>query len=62
MSHVSLLITLFFKSSVVMPLRGFPESVIPYLVEDYQKDIAGYNVTQCVHIQALMPDPVEETR
>jgi len=33
-----------------------------YFVADYLADVAGYNVTKCVHVQANMPDPVEETR
>ncbi len=33
-----------------------------YLVDDYLADIAGYNVSHCVHIQANMPDPIEETK
>ncbi len=45
-----------------MLLLVFSEPVIPYLVADYMADIAGYNVKQCVHVQANMPDPVEETR
>ncbi len=34
-----------------------------YLLEDYEKDITGYNVTASVHVEACWPgDPVGETR
>lgn len=34
-----------------------------YTVEEYSKDIAGYNVSQSVHVEAVWPgDPVGETR
>lgn len=33
-----------------------------YLVEDYKKDIEGYNVIQSVHVEAVWPgDPVGES-
>ena len=47
---------------IAVVLHTFLEPIIPYLVADYMADTAGYNVTQCVHVQALMPDPIEETR
>ena len=34
-----------------------------YLMEHYQKDITGYNVAQCVHVEAAWSgDPVGETK
>ena len=37
--------------------------VMTYLMEQYKNDIAGYNVTQTVHVEAGWPgDPVGETR
>ena len=39
------------------------EPVLNYLVEEYRADIAGYNVTHSVHVEACWPDdPVNETR
>ena len=37
----------------------FWEPIMSYmhLVGDFLADVAGYNVTKCVHVQALMPDP-----
>ena len=44
----------FFSPCIDFPLR--------YMVDDYEADIAGYNVTQCVHVQTPWPgDPVGET-
>lgn len=41
----------------------FSAPVIPYMLEDYRKDTADYNVTHCVHVEAAWPgDPVGETR
>ena len=37
-------------------------SVLIYLVEDYKKDIEGFNVVQSIHVEAIFPgDPVGET-
>lgn len=38
-------------------------SVETYTLAEYNKDIAGYKVTQSVHVEAVWPgDPVGETR
>ena len=39
------------------------EPVLTYLLDRYREDTRGYNVTQCVHVEACWPgDPVAETR
>ena len=39
------------------------EPVATYLLEEYQKDMAGFNVTHSVHVEACWPgDPVGETK
>lgn len=41
----------------------FLDSVITYMLEQYKKDITGYNVVQAVHVEACWPgDPVGETK
>lgn len=41
----------------------FLASVIPYTLKEYVNDIAGYNVTHAVHVEACWPgDPVGETK
>ena len=47
-----LLLLIFFSS----------EPIMSYFVEHYLEDVTGFNVTKCVHVQANMPDPIEETR
>ena len=39
------------------------EPVLTYLVDQYKNDITGYNITQCVHVEANWAgDPVGETK
>lgn len=39
------------------------EPVLTYLVDQYRNDITGYNITQCVHVEANWAgDPVGETK
>lgn len=41
----------------------FTALVETYTLDEYEKDIQGYTVTQTVHVEALWPgDPVGETR
>lgn len=48
------------------PYLSFPytaASVETYTLDEYNKDIARYKVTQSVHVEAVWPgDPVGETR
>ena len=47
--------------SLSLPL----EPIMTYLVDDYKADVAGYNVSTCVHVEACWPetdDPVDETK
>lgn len=38
-------------------------SVVTYSLNEYTKDISGYNVTHAVHVEACWPgDPVGETK
>lgn len=46
-----------------LSLTYTPEPVMTYLLEDYEGDIAGQNVTASVHVEACAPgNPVKETR
>ena len=37
--------------------------LVTYMLKDYNEDVAGYNVTHTVHVEACWPgDPVGETK
>ena len=41
----------------------FLESILTYMLDQYKKDITGYNVVQAIHVEACWPgDPVGETK
>ena len=44
-------------------ILALTEPVLTYLVDQYRNDITGYNITQCVHVEANWAgDPVGETK